>query len=201
MAKKRRLGSDPDGEDAFMRSLQHGPGHKIEEELATALGGNHVVDTMEPTDHTEAGPSVPPEDSNSSINPDVASLISDIMDHTERQEETVALGPQEIPPEGDFPGAKGFAFLRANSNLKIQSLPILDNLVRLARASLGMGTNCALVYANPFVPFQALLPRPNGHGVGTGLGQRPSLRNHALSVRSHQESLHCQGILPSFVRS
>ncbi|KAJ5165777.1 hypothetical protein N7492_006073 [Penicillium capsulatum] len=121
--KKRRIGSDLDGEDAFMRSLsgadQHGPGHKIEEELATALG---------PTDHSEPDASVPPEDSNSNVNPDVASLISDIMDHTERQEQTVAMGPQEIPPSGDFPGARGYPFLKANSNLKIQSLPILDNL-------------------------------------------------------------------------
>lgn len=134
-AKKRRLGSDLDGEDAFMRSLSsadhHGPGHKIEEELATALGES-VVDTLEPNDHVHAETSLPPEDNNSSINPDVASLISDIMDHTERQEQTVAMGPQELPSTGDFPGTKGFAFLRANSNLKIQSLPILDNLVRFA---------------------------------------------------------------------
>ena len=129
-AKRRRLGSDLDGDASFVYSLgsdQHGPGHKIEEELATALGEN-VVDTTEPTDHPPADTSTSLPDENPNVSPDVASLISDIMDHTERQEQTVAMGPQEIPPQGDFPGAKGFAFLKANSNLKIQSLPILDNL-------------------------------------------------------------------------
>lgn len=130
-AKRRRLGSDLDGEASFVYSLagsdQHGPGHKIEEELATALGEN-VVDTTEPTDHPQGDTSPALPDENPNVSPDVASLISDIMDHTERQEQTVAMGPQEIPRQGDFPGAKGFAFLKANSNLKIQSLPILDNL-------------------------------------------------------------------------
>lgn len=139
-AKKRRMGSGLDGEDSTESPSvadQHGPGHKIEEELATALGEG-VVDTVESTERTQAG-QVQAEASaataatqnggNSNVNPDVASLISEIMDHTERQEQTVSLGPQEVPPSGDFPGARGYAFLKANSHLKIQSLPILDNLV------------------------------------------------------------------------
>lgn len=109
---------------------------KIEEDLAIALGGG-VVDSMEPTENTEneqglvktSPDNATTQNVGSNINPDVSSMISDIMDHTERQEETVALGPQEIPASGDFPGARGFAFLKANSHLKIQSLPILDNLV------------------------------------------------------------------------
>lgn len=115
---------------------QHGPGHKIEEELASALGEG-VIDTVEQTDHTVTDPgshdtptgAATTQDGNGDINPDVASIISEIMDHTERQEQTVAMGPQEIPPSNEFPGARGFAFLKANSHLKIQSLPILDNLV------------------------------------------------------------------------
>ncbi|KAJ5587286.1 uncharacterized protein N7459_003051 [Penicillium hispanicum] len=135
-AKKRRTGSTSFPDDSIQQSLgetdQHGPGHKIEEELATALGES-VVDTLEPTDHASADPGQPDSsasavDGNSNANPDVASIISEIMDHTERQEQTVAMGPQEIPPSGDFPGARGYPFLKANSNLKIQSLPILDNL-------------------------------------------------------------------------
>lgn len=139
-AKKRRMDSAPDGDDSIQSRVatdQHGPGHGFEEELATALGED-VADTVEPTDNSgQAGKdqteppatTATPQNGGSNVNPDVASLISDIMDHTERQEKTVALGPQEIPPSGDFPGARGFAFLKANSHLKIQSLPILDNLV------------------------------------------------------------------------
>lgn len=134
------MDSAPDGDESIQSPLvtdQNGPGHKIEEELATALGEN-VVDTVEPTDHSgqtgqdqveASATTTTAQDGGSNVNPDVASLISEIMDHTERQEQTVALGPQEIPPSGDFPGARGFAFLKANSHLKIQSLPILDNLV------------------------------------------------------------------------
>lgn len=81
-------------------------------------------------DQPQSDPTVT-ENENSSVNPDVASIISEIMDHTERQEQTVAMGPQEVSPVGEFPGARGFAFLKANSHLKIQSLPILDNLVSL----------------------------------------------------------------------
>ncbi|KAJ5754825.1 hypothetical protein N7533_004368 [Penicillium manginii] len=134
-AKKRRMDAGPDDEPTFQQSLdsldQHGPGHKIEEELATALGES-VVDSLEPTDHpvgdqSQSDPTLTQND-NSNINPDVASIISEIMDHTERQDQTVAMGTQELSPVGEFPGARGFAFLKANSHLKIQSLPILDNL-------------------------------------------------------------------------
>lgn len=142
-AKKRRTDGASDGEvqlpDAILMADQHGPGHKIEEELASALGEG-VIDTVEPTDSSATQPLqhesldtpagiTPAQDGDSEINPDVATIISEIMDHTERQEQSVALGPQEIPPVAEFPGARGFAFLKANSHLKIQSLPILDNLV------------------------------------------------------------------------
>ncbi|CAG8332024.1 unnamed protein product [Penicillium salamii] len=143
-AKKRRTDGGPDGEvhlppDSMLMADQHGPGHKIEEELASALGEG-VIDTVEPTDNVINQPLQPEsldtpvgvsstQQGDAEINPDVATIISEIMDHTERQEQTVALGPQEIQPATDFPGSRGFAFLKANSHLKIQSLPILDNLV------------------------------------------------------------------------
>lgn len=146
-AKKRRTDDGPDGDislpnEVILMADQHGPGHKIEEELASALGEG-VIDTVEQTDHnvnqtlqhgthdthvTSTGVATT-QDGNPDLNPDVATIISEIMDHTERQEQTVAMGPQELPPSNDFPGARGFAFLKANSHLKIQSLPILDNLV------------------------------------------------------------------------
>ncbi|CAG7996325.1 unnamed protein product [Penicillium olsonii] len=142
-AKKRRTDGGPDGEvhlppDSILMADHHGAGHKIEEELASALGEG-VIDTVEPTDNVINQPLqpesldapagvAPTQQGDAEINPDVATIISEIMDHTERQEQTVALGPQEIPPANDFPGSRGFAFLKANSHLKIQSLPILDNL-------------------------------------------------------------------------
>lgn len=176
-AKKRRMDSAPDGDDSIASPLvtdHHGPGHKIEEELATALGEN-VVDTVEPTDQSaQTGQEQPeasartatPQNGGSSVNPDVASIISEIMDHTERQEQTVALGPQEIPPSGDFPGARGFAFLKANSHLKIQSLPILDNLVSQIDlcSSSAMLTRLA-VYSNPVVSVQEQLSRSHSHSI------------------------------------
>ena len=109
---------------------QHGAGHKIEEELATALGEG-IVDTLEPNDHTSLAHAQfdgTGDDRPTDINPDVSSIISEIMDHTERQEEAITFGPQVLEPSGDFPGAKGYMYLKANSHLKIQSLPILDNL-------------------------------------------------------------------------
>ncbi|KAJ5433168.1 uncharacterized protein N7458_012324 [Penicillium daleae] len=139
--KKRR--TDAGGSDdeisidpQFPGSDQHGPGHKIEEELATALAEGNAND-LPPTNGSHESLGSDPlataavtQDGATNSNPDVNSMITDILDHTERQEETVAMGPQEIPPSGDFPGAKGYAFLnlKANSHLKIQSLPILDNL-------------------------------------------------------------------------
>lgn len=176
-AKKRRMGSGLDGDGPVQSPFvtdQHGPGHKIEEELATALGEN-VADTVESTDRTQAGQdqseasaaTATRQDASSSANPDVASLISEIMDHTERQEQTVSLGPQEVPPSGDFPGARGYAFLKANSHLKIQSLPILDNLVSLHHPVAALFTKLTSlpVHANPVFSFQEQLPRSHCHGV------------------------------------
>lgn len=142
-AKKRRTDDGPGDislpDQVILMADQHGPGHKIEEELASALGEG-VIDTVEQTDpnvneslqhSTHDTPTGAANNHDTSdLNPDVATIISEIMDHTERQEQTVAMGPQELPPSNDFPGARGFAFLKANSHLKIQSLPILDNLVR-----------------------------------------------------------------------
>lgn len=185
-AKKRRTDS-ASGDISFHDSFadhQHGAGHKIEEELATALGEG-IVDSLEPTNHSQMNHNQPDatreEDPN--LNPDVASIISEIMDHTDRQEHAVAMGPQEVAPSGDFPGAKGYAFLKANSHLKIQSLPILDNLVHSAPLvwTFQMLTMLA-VDPDPFVPIQEQLSRLDGHDFGARLGEWPSLCNHALPL-------------------
>ncbi|CAL5870961.1 uncharacterized protein PFLUO_LOCUS5203 [Penicillium psychrofluorescens] len=117
-AKKRRIDSGPDDQLAH---LEH-------EAVTDHQAADNALAENGPG-QLEASPGAAADQiSGSTISPDVATILSEIMDHTERQEETVALGPQEIPSSGDFPGARGYAFLKANSHLKIQSLPILDNL-------------------------------------------------------------------------
>lgn len=135
------------------------------------------MDSLEPADPPAADQpqtdSTPTQNESSNVNPDVASIISEIMDHTERQEQTVAMGPQEVSPVGEFPGARGFAFLKANSHLKIQSLPILDNLVGFIDISLlqmpGILTLHMIVDSNSFLPVQEHLSGSHSHGVRAGI--------------------------------
>ncbi|KAJ5546233.1 hypothetical protein N7494_003818 [Penicillium frequentans] len=180
-AKKRRTDS-ASGDISFHDSFadhQHGAGHKIEEELATALGEG-IVDTLEPTDHTQINHNQPDatreEDPN--LNPDVASIISEIMDHTDRQEHTVAMGPQEVASSGEFPGAKGYAFLKANSHLKIQSLPILDNLSTQILSFLSK---------NSYQDLTAMISEPDSEN-GQAYATMRSLFDHTKRVYSVKHS-------------
>jgi hypothetical protein len=63
------------------------------------------------------------------VGSDMATVISSILDHTERVEEHCDMGPQTLPDLSGQGAPKGMVFVKANSHLKIQSLPILDNLV------------------------------------------------------------------------
>ncbi|KAJ5893584.1 hypothetical protein N7495_005275 [Penicillium taxi] len=111
-------------------TVQHSPVHKVEGDLDTAFSDS-VLDSMAPIKTPRIGTeniATPNSTFESPNSPDVRSMISNIMDFTERSEETVAMGPQTIPAEGDFPGSTGHLFLKASTHLKIQSLPILDNL-------------------------------------------------------------------------
>lgn len=112
-------------------------GDKIEEELASALGAG-IVDTTERP--AENGPSQSENSAESAVAPetgtdldtDMATVISSIMNHAERVEEQCAVGEQQLGEDTSSQEApKGLVFVKANSHLKIQSLPILDNLVRL----------------------------------------------------------------------
>lgn len=135
-------------------SEEHGAGHKIEQELANALGES-VVDTVESNDQLQGGhdhPEASSHDGGSNVNADVTSIISEIMDHTDRQENTVLMGPQEIPATNEFNGTRGYAFLKANSHLKIQSLPILDNLVSCNHPVRRDEYLPLPVYSNSFIP-------------------------------------------------
>ncbi|KAJ5654091.1 hypothetical protein N7490_001094 [Penicillium lividum] len=179
-AKKRRTGSGS-GDITFHDSFSehhHGAGHKIEEELATALGEG-IVDTLEPTDHSQLDHTQDiTQDDDPNLNPDVATIISEIMDHTDRQEQTVSMGPQEVPPSGDFPGARGYAFLKANSHLKIQSLPILDNLSTQILSFLSKNT---------YQDLTAMISEPDSEN-GQAYATMRSLFDHTKRVYSVKHS-------------
>ncbi|KAF9886376.1 TTAGGG repeat binding factor [Aspergillus nanangensis] len=109
------------------------PGNQIEEELASALGPR-VVDSVERQDNSQpqiesSTGSVVATDTNPDLNHDMATVISDIMNHAERVEEQCAMDQQQVVEEESPQAApKSMVFVKANSHLKAQSLPILDNL-------------------------------------------------------------------------
>ncbi|KAL3451990.1 telomere repeat binding factor-domain-containing protein [Aspergillus insuetus] len=142
-AKKRRLESQPE-EPLMTQDQPHGlplslpqpipgPGDQIEEELASALGAG-IVHSVEPSANQNGQVSVQPGESpvapeqTPNVGSDMATVISSILDHTERVEEHCDMGPQTLPDLSGQGAPKGMVFVKANSHLKIQSLPILDNL-------------------------------------------------------------------------
>ncbi|RAK99035.1 putative MYB DNA binding protein (Tbf1) [Aspergillus ibericus CBS 121593] len=136
-SKKRRLEADP-GDLSLpppppALTPDQAPGNQIEEELASALGSGVVdpverpVDTPVPIEGTAEG-AVPPPESSADIDSDMATVISSIMNHAERVEEQVVIDQQQLVDTASASPPKGMVFVKANSHLKIQSLPILDNL-------------------------------------------------------------------------
>ncbi|KAL5341620.1 telomere repeat binding factor-domain-containing protein [Aspergillus crustosus] len=144
-SKKRRLDTDledsitPQPEEQPQLPPQEQPqkhlsgaGDQIEEELASALGAG-VVDSMEPSENKigpvdQIGESPVAQEQNPNIDSDVATVISHIMNHSERVVEQSVMGPQQLPDLTGQGAPKGVVFVKANSHLKVQSLPILDNL-------------------------------------------------------------------------
>ncbi|KAL4890170.1 telomere repeat binding factor-domain-containing protein [Aspergillus ambiguus] len=134
-SKKRRLDSEPQDPPAPPLQPAHGdqaPGDRIEEELASALGSG-VMDSVERQDEPQnqietAAENTTTTEENQDIDPEMASVISSIMNHAERVEEQCAIGQQQTADTSSQPAPKGMVFVKANSHLKIQSLPILDNL-------------------------------------------------------------------------
>ncbi|GES59891.1 putative MYB DNA binding protein [Aspergillus terreus] len=135
-SKKRRLDSEPQDLPAPPQQPGLGesaPGDQIEEELASALGSG-VMDTVEHQSDLKNPIETPAETATTTegtqdIDPEMASVISSIMNHAERVEEQCAIGQQQAADTTTSqPAPKGMIFVKANSHLKIQSLPILDNL-------------------------------------------------------------------------
>jgi hypothetical protein len=124
--KKRRTGSGPE----VKPGIDGTPNNQIEEELASAL--NRVVSESFEDINGIHGHGDGSTDSHAapleSRDPYVATFISDIMEHAERVEGQFALSQQLVDGTAQTP-SKGLTFIKASSHLKIQSLPILDNLV------------------------------------------------------------------------
>ncbi|EAW13019.1 putative MYB DNA binding protein (Tbf1) [Aspergillus clavatus NRRL 1] len=139
-SKKRRIESEsetlllPPSTSEFTDQV---PGHEIEEELSSALGAG-IMDTVERQHDGQIqivdsarNPGAP--EANSDLD-DMASVISSIMNHAERVEEQCAIGHQQLTAPTtttttpDQAAQKGLVYVKANSHLKVQSLPILDNL-------------------------------------------------------------------------
>ncbi|RJE18386.1 MYB DNA binding protein [Aspergillus sclerotialis] len=135
-SKKRRTesGTDeaqaPSQQDAAADQI---PGNQIEKELASALGSGFAENAERDSDGNikvegtiEKTPEQETTEGTSTIDPDMATVISNIMNHAERVEDE--LGRQQRGDNNDQSAPKGLAFVKANSHLKTQSLPILDNL-------------------------------------------------------------------------
>ncbi|GAD97129.1 MYB DNA binding protein [Paecilomyces variotii No. 5] len=136
-AYKKRRTSGPDAFDAssFPTKQENDvtAGNQIEDELASLDTGpleagenlNGSQDQGEGGTDNGAVPAGNPDPAQ-----DVAAVISNIIGHSERVEEQFAASQQEKQETNDAgaPASKGVVYLKANSHLKIQSLPILDNL-------------------------------------------------------------------------
>ncbi|EHA19081.1 hypothetical protein CBS63078_1277 [Aspergillus niger] len=140
-SKKRRLESEPADlslpPPPTALTADQVPGNQIEEELASALGSGVVDPVDHPVDRPldtpapiegSAESAVPQPESSADIDSDMATVISSIMNHAERVEEQCVLGQQQLAETSSASPPKGMVFVKANSHLKIQSLPILDNL-------------------------------------------------------------------------
>lgn len=139
--KKRRTGSGPDDVSTVSHDgseTRQSPGRQVEEELTLALSrenskhdstvnGDQGQGNTQGDDATENGAT--PAVTQDIMNPEVAAVISNIMDHSERVEEQFALDQQQNA-DGDSSDSKDLVYINSNSHLKSQSLPILDNLVR-----------------------------------------------------------------------
>jgi hypothetical protein len=60
------------------------------------------------------------------LDADMSKAISDIIDHSERFEQYCAMGPADDEASS---ASKNLVFAKTGSRMKIESLPILDNLV------------------------------------------------------------------------
>lgn len=159
-AFKKRRTSGPDTFDAssFPTKEENNitAGNQIEEELASALdtgaleAGENLNGSHDQGENGTDNGAVPA--GNPDPAQDVAAVISNIIGHSERVEEQFAASQKEKQETNDAgaPASKGVVYLKANSHLKIQSLPILDNLVgRDATLPRYLDADCSPINSRP----------------------------------------------------
>jgi hypothetical protein len=132
--KKRRTDSGFGDSPDVKEETDIAPEDPIEQTLVAALNPPTIETVAEPIDDQ-------PVESNAEINaeknssepteapdPEVAAVFGSIIDRAERLEEQYAL--DQLPAESSEQSPnKSVTFVKASLSLKIQSLPILDNLV------------------------------------------------------------------------
>lgn len=118
--KKRRTESGPEALAFPKQETDVAPDNQIEGELASALNGTN-------NQHQE-GVNGDHGSGEGTTDPEVA-VISNIIDRSERVEEQCAKDQQQSTEASGQPASKGLTYVKASLHLKIQSLPILDNLV------------------------------------------------------------------------
>lgn len=216
--KKRRTGSVSNSLPAS--TLPHGlpdlsPDNQIEEELASALTsgaaetGEHANNEHENENENENGNEQAEhsaegstgQESGTDIAADMATVISNIMNHSGRVEEQYALGRQQME-DSSGQTSTGLVYVKANSHLKVQSLPILDNLVsRIADVLLNIEflkshPYAVLVYPNPDSLGQIELPRHRCLHLRARFGKWRGLCDHAFFVRPHEEGVFYEKRVP-----
>lgn len=123
--KKRRTESGPEALASPKQETDAAPDSQIEGELASALNGtNNQPQEGVNGDHGSGEGTTDPE----------VAVISNIIDRSERVEEQCAKDQQQQQQQQSTeasgqPASKGLTYVKASLHLKIQSLPILDNLV------------------------------------------------------------------------
>lgn len=136
--KKRRTDSGFGDSPDVKEETDIAPEDPIEQTLVAALNPPTVEPAAEPIDdqptenitenNTESSAENNSSESTEAPDPEVAAVFGNIIDRAERLEEQYAL--DQLPAESTEQSPnKNVTFVKASLSLKIQSLPILDNLV------------------------------------------------------------------------
>lgn len=134
--KKRRTDSGFGDSPDVKEETDIAPEDPIEQTLVAALNPPTIETVAEPIDDqpvessTENNAEKNSSESTEAPDPEVAAVFGSIIDRAERLEEQYAL--DQLPAESSEQSPnKSVTFVKASLSLKIQSLPILDNLVRI----------------------------------------------------------------------
>lgn len=133
--KKRRTDSGFGDSPDVKEETDIASGDPIEQTLVAALNPPTVETVAEPIEdqaiesNADANADKNSSESAEAPDPEVAAVFGSIIDRAERLEEQYAL--DQLPAESSEQSPnKSVTFVKASLSLKIQSLPILDNLVR-----------------------------------------------------------------------